>query len=150
MAFSPGQSGNPKGRPVGIGTANRMRDLIHLQAEPIIKSIIAQALEGCQASQKLCVERIVPALRPVDHSNFEVSGTPEEQVRQVQEGLLKGAINPQQAAVWLRLNQHNMLTAAIKDGALTRADFAKWVQETVPLDPIVDAPQALTDFDGSQ
>ena len=64
MAWKPGESGNPKGRPVG--SVNRQLQMRRQAAELILPQVLAQALGGHFESQKLILELGMPKLRPVE------------------------------------------------------------------------------------
>lgn len=72
-----GQSGNPKGR--AVGSRNKVtlacQKLLEGEAEALTRKIIEQALAGDQLSQKVCIERMVPKLKPRD---LPVKVTPPE------------------------------------------------------------------------
>lgn len=64
MAFKPGQSGNPAGRPVGSNPTRTMYSrMIQESAGRIIPRLIELALQGEMVAMKLCVERIVPRIK---------------------------------------------------------------------------------------
>lgn len=67
MAFKPGQSGNPNGRPKG-GTdkRNNIRDLLKPHAKELIELAVNIAKMGDTAALKLCLDRVVAPIRE-DH-----------------------------------------------------------------------------------
>lgn len=67
MAFKPGQSGNPNGRPKG-GTdrRNNIRDLLKPHAEELIELAVNMAKMGDMAALKICLDRVVAPIRE-DH-----------------------------------------------------------------------------------
>lgn len=60
--FARGQSGNPRGRP--LGTKNRatlvMQDMLDGDGELIVKKAIALAKAGDPVALRLCIDRLVP------------------------------------------------------------------------------------------
>lgn len=63
--WKPGQSGNPKGKPVG--TRNRAsllaEQLIGSEAEKLVRAVIDKALSGDSTCLRLCLERLSPPVR---------------------------------------------------------------------------------------
>jgi hypothetical protein len=103
--FSPGQSGNPAGKPKG--TRHRVTVLAeHLldgEAEALIRTVIEKAKQGDMTALRLCLDRIVPPRRdrPV---NFVI---PE----------LKSAEDASKAMA--------AITTAVASGELTPAEAAE-------------------------
>lgn len=61
-----GQSGNPRGRPPGLGEVTRLRQGIAGHLPEIIQTLVVQAKGGdCQAA-RLLLERCIPVLKPVE------------------------------------------------------------------------------------
>ena len=60
--FTPGQSGNPGGRPAGSRNHASLAvdKLLHGEAEALTRKAIEKALEGDIAALRLCLERIAP------------------------------------------------------------------------------------------
>jgi len=101
--FKPGQSGNPFGRPKGARNKATlaMEALFDGEAEAISRMAINKALEGDMAAIRLCVERILPAVksRPV-----EINLPPVETAEDIQAAhgtviaaMAKGEITPDDA-----------------------------------------------------
>lgn len=59
--FKPGQSGNPAGRPKGA--VSSLRKTMQAHAPELIDKAVELALEGDTTALKMCLERILPALR---------------------------------------------------------------------------------------
>jgi len=82
MAWKPGESGNPAGRKPGTGEVARLRAAIRDDVEDVLKAMVKAAKEGDSQAARLLLERVIPALRPIDSpvplaldiSNLMVSG----------------------------------------------------------------------------
>ena len=64
MAFKPGQSGNIKGRPPSINTAQQLRDTLVKDMPAIIQKLSDLAKQGDTAAAKLLLDRTYPAAKP--------------------------------------------------------------------------------------
>lgn len=64
--WKPGQSGNPAGRPKGAGPFAAVREKIAGEMPEIIAVLAAQAKGGDVAAARLLMERVYPALKPVE------------------------------------------------------------------------------------
>lgn len=109
--WKPGVSGNPKGRPKGQGPFAAVREEIAGHMPAIITRLAEQAKEGDVAAARLLMERIYPALKPVEVPvPLELPGASlSDDGRAVLAAVASGVVAPTQGAA---------LVAAI--GALAR------------------------------
>ena len=66
MKWQPGQSGNPAGKTPGSGKIDKLRAALGKELPEVLETLVAQAKSGDTAAIKLILERVCPALRPVD------------------------------------------------------------------------------------
>jgi hypothetical protein len=64
MPWKPGESGNPAGRPPGLGDVGRLRSELYSRLPEVLESVVRAAKNGDIQAARLILERTVPALRP--------------------------------------------------------------------------------------
>jgi hypothetical protein len=99
--FAPGNRASP-GRPPRRGAAAEMRDALAGDLTSIIDKVRQQALDGCQQSQRLIIDRLVPALRPVEQPleqpvHMPTDATLAQQAASIVEAATAGELAPGQA-----------------------------------------------------
>ena len=73
MTFQPGQSGNASGRPKGIvDKRTELRSLLEPHANEIIAKLIESAKAGDPTALKLCIERLIPRVKPDTGISFDL------------------------------------------------------------------------------
>ena len=102
--FKKGQSGNPTGRPKGTGTAAKMRALLEPHAPMLVEKAVQLALDGDTAALRICVDRLIPAMKPRDEPIMleGLEGSLTEQGQTVITGMSKGCITSGDASDILR------------------------------------------------
>jgi hypothetical protein len=67
MAFQPGQSGNPDGRPRGIkDSRTALRELLTPHATDLVAKCVELALSGDTTALRLCLDRLIPPAKAKD------------------------------------------------------------------------------------
>ncbi|MGD8854505.1 MAG: DUF5681 domain-containing protein [Gammaproteobacteria bacterium] len=104
--FKPGVSGNPSGRPKGVGKVAKLRALLEPRAEELVEKAMSMALEGDTTALRLCLERLVPPIKikdePVRVQGLDGSQSLVEQGQAIISAVAKGAVTPSEAATLLR------------------------------------------------
>ena len=98
--FAPGNRASP-GRPPGRGPVAELRATLATDLDKIIDALRAQALAGDAQAIRIILDRVLPALRPVDMPTMlalPVGGTLADQARAVVQAAADGDLAPAQAA----------------------------------------------------
>jgi len=91
VKYQPGQSGNPSGRPRGVGKQARYRKLLESHADKLIQKAVDMALEGDTTALKLCIERLLPPTRE-EAVKLPLNGTLSQQGQQILHTLGTGSL----------------------------------------------------------
>ena len=104
MVYAKGESGNPAGRPKG--TTNKQLRSLRGCADELLEVIKEQALNGCCASQKLILDRIIPPLKPIDCPinlpDYPYDEKPVEQTRYLVKAVAAGLLSPSQCEMMIK------------------------------------------------
>jgi hypothetical protein len=98
--FAAGNRASP-GRPPGRGPVAELRAALASDLHQIIDSLKAQALAGDAQAIRIILDRVLPALRPVELPTalaLPADGTLADQARAVVQAAADGALAPAQAA----------------------------------------------------
>lgn len=101
MTFRKGSSGNPAGRPKKSVSRDALRDSLKQEVPKILEAVVTAAKSGDLAACKLVLDRVMPALRPVDvpvplalgDDTNDLAGVSQAVLR----GLAQGALSVDQA-----------------------------------------------------
>lgn len=61
-----GESGNPNGRPPGVGEVTRLRESIAAHLPEIITQLVTKAKEGDAQAARLLLERVLPPMKAIE------------------------------------------------------------------------------------
>jgi hypothetical protein len=104
MKFKKGESGNPAGKPRGArDKRTALRELLRPYAPALVEKVVEQALQGDTTALKLCLDRLMPPLRPTSEPlPFQAEGdTLSDQARAVVSAMANGTLPPEQAATMI-------------------------------------------------
>ena len=96
-----GESGNPNGRPPGVGEVTRLRESIAAHLPAIITQLVTKAKEGDAQAARLLLERVLPALKPIEQAvalSLPQGEGITGQGRAIVQAVAEGALAPGQGA----------------------------------------------------
>jgi hypothetical protein len=102
-AWKPGQSGNPQGRPPGVGAVSKLRAALATDVPAILQTVVAAAKGGDVQAARLILERVLPALKAVEPAQALSlpDGSLTDQGRAVLASVAAGELAPGQGAALL-------------------------------------------------
>lgn len=103
MTFKKGQSGNPAGRRKGSSKVSEYRALLEPHADKLVQKAVDLALSGDTVALRLCVDRLIPALKATEHpvKMTRLKGTLTEQGNQVLAAVTAGKLTPSEGTSML-------------------------------------------------
>jgi hypothetical protein len=130
-SFKKGQSGNPKGRPIGKTVRARFRDLVNPDLPAMVETLVGLAKGGDVQAIRVILERTIPSLKPTSDSlSLKVSGTLSEQGQAIVSAMTAGRITPDQskAAMDTLLAQSHLVD---QNEIITQLnEFSQWLQNS--------------------
>ena len=100
-AWKPGQSGNPKGRPPGVGDVSKLRAAIADRVPELLAAMMTRALEGDVGAARLLLERAIAPLKGIEQAvtlQLPTDGTLTAKAAAVLSAAAAGELAPGQAA----------------------------------------------------
>jgi hypothetical protein len=102
-SWKPGQSGNPAGRPPGVGEIGKLRAAISDRVPELLAAMLAKALEGDVGAARLLLERAIAPLKATEQTQAMnlPDGSLTDQGRAVLRSVADGVLAPGQGAALL-------------------------------------------------
>ena len=100
-SWKPGQSGNPAGRPPGVGEIGKLRAAIADRVPALLAAMMARALEGDVGAARLLLERAIAPLKSIEQAvtlQLPNDGTLTAKANAVLSAAAAGDLAPGQAA----------------------------------------------------
>jgi hypothetical protein len=121
--WKPGQSGNPAGRPPGVGEIGKLRAVIGERLPELLAAMMNKALEGDVGAARLLLERAIAPLKGTEQAitlQLPHDGTITSKATAVLSAAAAGEIAPTQAALLIsalgtlaKINEVDELAARI-------------------------------------
>ena len=130
-SWKPGQSGNPAGRPPGVGEVGKLRAAIGKRVPELLAAMMTRALDGDVGAARLLLERAIAPLKAAEQPQALnlPDGTLTDQGRAVLSAVAAGELAPGQGAALLaaigtlaRVTELDELTARIEKLEVQRAN----------------------------
>ena len=98
--WKPGQSGNPKGKPPGLGEVAKLRAAISEHVPEIINQLVTAARGGDIQAARLILERVLPPVKAIEQPQAIdlPDGTLTDQGRAILRSVAAGELAPGQGA----------------------------------------------------
>lgn len=96
-----GESGNPNGRPPGVGEVTKLRDSIAAHLPAIIMQLVTKAKDGDSQAARLLLERVLPPMKAIEQPTTLIlpdDGTLTAKAAAVLTAAAAGILAPGQAA----------------------------------------------------
>lgn len=102
-SWKPGQSGNPAGRPPGVGEIGKLRAAIGERVPELLAALMTKALEGDVGAARLLLERAIAPLKAAEQTQALTlpDGSLTDQGRAVLRSVADGMLAPGQGAALL-------------------------------------------------
>lgn len=99
-SWKPGQSGNPAGRPPGLGEVAKLRASISERVPELLTALMERALDGDVGAARLLLERAIAPLKAAEQTQAIAlpNSTLTEQGRAVLASVAAGELAPGQGA----------------------------------------------------
>ena len=100
-SWKPGQSGNPAGRPPGVGEIGKLRAAIADRVPELLAAMMTKALEGDVGAARLLLERAIAPLKGIEQAvtlQLPNNGTLTAKANAVLSAAAAGDLAPGQAA----------------------------------------------------
>ncbi len=99
-SWRPGQSGNPAGRPPGVGEIGKLRAAIGKRVPELLAAMMTRALNGDVGAARLLLERAIAPLKAAEQPEALAlpDGTLTQQGRAVLASVAAGVLAPGQGA----------------------------------------------------
>ena len=122
-SWKPGQSGNPAGRPPGVGEVGKLRAAIGERVPELLAAMMTKALDGDVGAARLLLERAIAPLKAIEQAvelQLPADDTLTAQGRAVMTAVSVGELAPSQGAALLgaigtlaKIHELDELTARI-------------------------------------
>ena len=100
-SWKPGQSGNPAGRPPGVGEIGKLRAAIGARVPELLAAMMTRALDGDVGAARLLLERAIAPLKGIEQAvtlTLPNDGTLTAKANAVLSAAAAGELAPGQAA----------------------------------------------------